>query len=294
MTFKTLIIVNGSKPQALKKAKELLQKVSFCDILKTEQRGSAITIAEKLVNNYHLIVAIGGDGTVNEVVNGMIRGSKESLNSTALAVLACGTGNDFARNLSYSTGVDELVKAIDQRQFRFFDIGLVANGTQHKRYFINSMDAGFGFEAMRRVDLVPRFVPSSLIFPLGIASTFLTYKKANIVCEADTFEYRGLCLTIVVANAPWFGSGLCIAPGAAMDDQLFDITIIGNVSLFDFLRYLPSLRRGKKIEHPEVHYFRASKIRIAGNTGIEIDGELPEFGLPVDVSMPLAQIRILV
>lgn len=263
-----------------------------CEIISTLYAGHASELAQKYSGKCELVIAVGGDGTLHEVMNGLLK-IEDPNSRPALAVLRAGTGNDFARNLSYSCSPEKLVNAIKKSSFQNIDLGQVVDSSGNSSFFINSIDWGFGFATVTRIRDSHFLIPRPLVFPLAIASTFLNYKAAEIECFADDFHYKGKCLTAVIANGPWFGGGIGIAPEALLDDGFLNLTLVGNVSMLDFLRYLPSLKKGKKIVHPEVHYLKAKEFRLIGQGGIEADGELPELRLPLQIRVIPSGIRLL-
>lgn len=291
--LRTQIIVNGSRRKALKRALDLHFRLKDSTVFESKYEGHAIDLAENAYGQCELIVSVGGDGMLHEIVNGVMKQPETELRP-AIAVLKAGTGNDFARNLRYSTHPELLVRAISESTFCDLDLGLIEHSSGENIYFVNAMDAGFGYDTVFRIRNTPPLVPRPLVFPLGILSTFLSYKAPELECIADNFHFSGKCLTAVVANGPWFGGGIGIAPEATLNDGYLDLTIVGNVGMTDFLRHLPSLKKGKKINHPEIFYLKTKKVKLIGIGGVEVDGELPGFSLPVDIRVVPKVLKLLI
>lgn len=285
------IIVNGSRRKALKKASFLQKNLPKSVLWRTQGPRHATELAEQSVGKCDLVISVGGDGTLHEVVQGLMKEPNSDLRP-ALAVLKAGTGNDFARNLSYNSK-ESLLAAISGGEFLNLDIGYIEHPGQEKTFFINSMDVGFGFATVEKIRSGPAILPRFLVFPLGILSTFLTYKPQEIECVTENFHYKGRCLTTVVANGPWFGGGIGIAPDAELNDGFLHLTRIGNVSMFHFLKYLPLLKKGRKINHPEVFYIKTKEVEITGPGGIEADGEMVDLPLPVKIGIIPSALKLL-
>jgi diacylglycerol kinase (ATP) len=291
--LRTQIIVNGSRRKALKRALDLNSRLNDSLVLETKHQGHALELAERACGQCELLVSVGGDGMLHEVVNGVMKQPDFDLRP-AIAVLKAGTGNDFARNLSYSSFPELLAKAIREGNFGKLDLGLIQHGNGESIYLVNAMDAGFGYDTVFRIRKTPALVPRPLVFPIGILSTFLTYKASELECIADNFHFSGKCLTAVVANGPWFGGGIGIAPEAQLNDGYLDLTIVGNVGMTDFLRHLPALKKAEKINHPEVIYIKTKEVKLIGKGGFEVDGELPVFSLPVHIKVVPSAVKLLV
>ncbi|MCC6599208.1 MAG: YegS/Rv2252/BmrU family lipid kinase [Crocinitomicaceae bacterium] len=282
-------ILNGNK----KKTKFLPEKILaynthsyICSFFTTSSRGDAVRLAFKCAPDYDLVVATGGDGTLNECLNGLMqfRDQFPEKNFSALALLPIGTGNDFIRNFSRRPDTKSLMNCDIPSSLRKIDVCKVSSGNQRSRYFINIADAGFGPVAIDFTEQLPAGIPGSIKFGIGILRAFFTYRKKTISVKSELINRSGRALTVVLANGKYFGGGVAIAPNADLYDGQMELIIIGNVSMVDYLRYLPKLRKGKKIEHPEVFYARVDKVELSGEGGIEMDGEL-EFELPVRVEV---------
>lgn len=215
------------------------------------------------------IIAVGGDGTAHEVVNG-IAGTE-----VAFGIVPCGTGNDFCRSLG-SFDVKRFVSAIVESDTTLIDLGKIhfENGSV---YFLNIADIGFGAEVVNCMNLQrEKGITGKLSYSLAILRTFFTYRKTRIVIDGGTFEFEGEVLLIAFCNGKSFGHGLTIHPDASIQDGELAVTKIGNVNVFEYLMNLPKLKRGRKIKHQEVSYWKTTSVKIISNSSlhIEADGEL--------------------
>jgi YegS/Rv2252/BmrU family lipid kinase len=231
------------------------------------------------------LVAVGGDGTLNEVVNGYLHGGGREKYRTRLAVLPFGTGNDFARGIGMSRSVELLDQIIRQNKPIFIDAGSLAftreDGSGYLRYFDNISDLGIGAQVVAHVNgvhLRKKILGGTLTFFISVLFTFITYrhKKIRVVWD-DGQTFEGPVLGLVVANGKYFGSGFGIAPDARLDDGKLELVILARVSILDYIRNFGRLRNAQRVIHPEVHYFKADQIHVEPDghkVVIEADGEI--------------------
>ena len=255
----------------------------------TEHAGHATQLAKTLcADNVEIIIAVGGDGSLNEIVNGVMQAKKENpdLNSS-IGILPYGSGNDFVKTIKATNNIDTLALLINQRSLTPIDLGKISfekNGRLNTRYFINIADLGIGPEVVLKTNNNKMLFGPTVTYLSAITMTFLSYKKSRVSCVAENFEWKGKLMALIVANGKYFGSGLCIAPEATLDDGLFQIVVIGDISFREYLASMGKIRKGGKIDHPEVHYHKCKSIDIASIDGItnwEADGE---FGSEIPVN----------
>lgn len=240
---------------------------------RTKGPGDAVELARHAALNSDYIIAIGGDGTCNEVINGMMM---EPASTSVFGVIPNGTGNDFVRDLPPFTP-HGFVSSIVAQKHHAIDLGRI-NFKHESRYFLNVADIGFGakvIDTMNRQRLSG--IGGKLSYNLAILRSFFTYRKPNLVVREGDFRYEGKSLMIVFSNGTTFGHGLCIAPDAQLNSGALELTIIGNVSLTEYGRNLGNLKSGKKIVHPEVIYRRFKKLSVTTDDKdlcVETDGEI--------------------
>ena len=268
---KVVLVVNGSKKKALQVGEDLSRLLADrqidSDTLITERSGHAI----ELVQNSQAdgVVALGGDGTINECIQGIMRSERDPF----FTAIPLGSGNDLSRSIHFPDNPEELASQINEMKTLSCDVCSVKYGVEEE-YFINIADAGFGPAVVDRVERMPRWLGANLRFSFGILRTFLSYKKRQLSVNGEGFEWNGKSMIIAVANGKYFGSGLCIAPMARVDDGVLEVICVGDISLLDYLKQLPKLKKGQKIDHPEVHYFRSPWVKISGQSRLEKDGEM--------------------
>ncbi len=281
--MKIAVIVNGislDKKILYSKILPPLQAAFQVDVWETKTTNDAISLASKATDKrYDIIIAAGGDGTLNQVVHGVFSSRENTSYLPIVGLIPIGTGNDFARGSGITTNSHTLIEKIKSASFQPVDIGQVvythASGDVGTRNFINVADLGMGPEVVQKVLASDRFFGSQVAYFRAIISTFFHYKPMVVSATSTDWHWQGKLRTLAVANNKYYGQGLCIAPDAKTNDGLFQVFICGNVSVFDFIRYSGKLRRAKKITHPEVRYQQTKHLELTSQSpcAIEADGE---------------------
>ena len=252
------------------------------DVKMTEGPGHGTDLATEAVEEgYELVVALGGDGTVNEVVNGLLGPSGVPNQATVLGILPVGTGNDLARALGIPREFPRAVEALNTDGVRRVDVGRVVLSSHDApspvRYFLNSANFGSGGAIVDRVNKTPKVLGPQLSYLWGIISTMITYDNPIISYSIDDEDEGSATINdFIIANGKYFGGGLKPAPDAQMDDGLFDVVILGDIGFLECLMNLPRLKRGTHLEHPKVKVRRGQRIMARANVPVQIeaDGDL--------------------
>jgi YegS/Rv2252/BmrU family lipid kinase len=217
-----------------------------------------------------LLVVVGGDGTVNEVVNGVAGTDAE------LAVLPSGTGQDLARSQGIPADFDEAVRVALEGETRRIDVGRVELADGTSRYFANVGSAGMSGAVARRANAMSKRLGGKATFFYALTREFLAWQNTQVTVELDDGVRReGAMHDVIVANGRWHGGGMKLAPEARQDDGRFDVVTIGDVSKVDFVTTAPKLYSGKYLSHPKVELLRSSTVAIdaAELLPLEVDGE---------------------
>lgn len=259
--------------------KELSNTFANSEIFETKSAGHAIELAKNAVEkNFTHIIAIGGDGTLSEVVNGMMLAAKEKL--PALGCLPFGTANDFVKTAKINGNFSQLSNLIEKNSIKKIDVGKVfftdKNGNSAERYFINIGDIGIGGFIVENINNSRKILGANGTFFLETLKAMFTYKRTKVKCKCNEFEWEGKTLSMVMANGKYFGSGLRIAPDAELSDGKFGIVILGDLTVLDYLKNINKLKRGEKIIHPQVFYRETNEIEITpleNKCPIDLDGE---------------------
>jgi len=257
--------------------------IKEADIYLTKHKGHALQIAQDKAHKSDVLVIVGGDGTINEVVNGIMHLDLTVEDRPRLALIPKGSGNDFARIQNIPADINSLLEGLKRNMFRKVDVGrIIFSNKNQMHYFINVADSGMGAEVVKRLEgksIFRKILSSNLRFALAIFMTFLTYKRKKVEILINDHSIGGRILTLIVANSSAFGSGLIIAPDARIDDGRFQL-VVGDISLFGYLASIRKLLGGEKIKRGKVQYHEASKIKIYGPSNLltEADGELAGAG----------------
>lgn len=284
--MKAIFIVHGNRKRALATAEILQRRVAegwdFEFHYTTPQRG-AQQLALELGHTCELMVALGGDGTFHHMIQG-IMGSAGAEPKPVAALVPCGSGNDYARNFGWTNKVESFLERLDAWRILPVDLIKSTDGKGTTSFTNNITDAGFGPAVVALVNRKPEHWSGKLKFSLSILQAFFTYKKKYLKVYNSEYTWQGHALTLAFAKGRYFGSGIGIAPEAKPDDGLIHLTVIGNVSLREYLMKLPLLRRAQKIKHPEVHYMCGTCFDVQGTGFMEQDGELgPELPLRLEL-----------
>lgn len=269
------------------------------NILETEFIGHGITLAKEACSNSDCIVAAGGDGTVNEVVNGILSSEIPKEERPFLAHFPCGSANDYARTVFITKDIENLIDLLRKQHTHSIDVGLVhytdEEGNPLSRHFINVLDCGIGAEVVKRVNTSTKFLGVNFAFLRAITSSFLTYQKSTIICKTDKEEFSEKVLTQVFAIGKYFGSGIYIAPDAKPDNGIFESITIGDVSFTDYARYLRKLKNGQRISHPKLWYRKCITAEVTPqeySCSIEADGEFLGYA-PIRIEMKMHELKLL-
>ena len=229
------------------------------------------------------IVSVGGDGTLNEGINCIVKNNFEQ--EVNVALLPYGTGNDYSLSINTTSDPRKLLMAIFDQQVIKVDIGKVTSQKDGIRYFINVADAGLGGEVTRKISTSGNPF-GKWVYYKAIFSTFVSFKrpKLKITTSENTFSKK--VLTVVIGKGISFGGGYKITYDAKLDDGKFFVVIVGDVSIPTYLQKIPWILSGKKIDHPKIQYLRTSNISLENLSDVdcflEMDGE-PSFACPVEV-----------
>jgi diacylglycerol kinase (ATP) len=300
--MKIAIILNGISLEKEKFYKKILPRLTSLfnvEVFETLTVNDAVTLASKAVDKrFEIILAAGGDGTLHQVLNGILQGREQYSDLPILGAIPVGTGNDFTRSVHVGKDVSKLIELLQNLKPKPIDIGKVwytnAAGETGERLFINVVDLGMGPEVVKKVMASDRIFGSGLSYYFSILSTFLHYKVMTVHAKSDSWEWQGKMRSMAIANGNYFGHGLNIAPDALPNDKLFDVFIAGNVSALFFILKSYALKLGKKVTHAEVWYRKTTAIELTSESpcAIEADGEYLGM-LPAKVELMKQTIKFL-
>jgi YegS/Rv2252/BmrU family lipid kinase len=302
---KAIIILNGislKKKLFYHEYLPAISKVLDVEVHETLSKNDAKSLASKFTDKYpDAILAAGGDGTLSQVVNGVLKGREEASKLPAIGLIPIGSGNDFARGAGLKTTVDDTIRTLSAFQPKPIDVGVIQyqsqpdpSGETQSSYFVNVADIGMGPHVVGKVQNSGRPFGSGVAYYKSILHTFLTYKPMVVKAVTPEWTWVGKLRTLAVANGKYYGNGLCIAPDALMDDRMFAVFICGNVSVLNFIMHTGTLRKGMNVVMDEVLYKTATDIAFTSERPCPIEGDGEVLGwLPARVRMIEKQLNFL-
>jgi diacylglycerol kinase (ATP) len=244
----------------------------------TEAPGHAIELAKSAAQGgYKLVVSVGGDGTLNEVVNGLYQAG--SIGDVVLGIISTGTGSDYIRSVGAPRHFQEACQCLVNPKKLLVDLGMVeyaSNGRLVKRLFVNFAGLGFDAEVVKATTQRFKALGSLPSYLMGLLTTFLFFQNRDVSVKMDgKTDARKVC-TIIMSNGRYGGGGMLVAPQADPTDGLLDVLIIDNLSKPDLLWSLPRVYKGTHLTHPKVSVKRATEIEIQSRKpmSLQADGEL--------------------
>lgn len=259
----------------------------------TSGPGDATRLARQFAyEGARTIVCVGGDGTANEIVNGLIDGGQPINPETRLALIPCGTGKDLGRTLG--TGdVESMLRALADGTTAMIDVGRVTcrdarTGEPVTRYFANVADAGIGAETAARINRSSKALGGFISYLSGAVRSIVAFKPWDVTVEVDGAPmYAGSAGMVVFANGRYFAGGMKVAPDASLCDGMLDIFVLKGVGKRVLLTsLLPRVYRGKHVGQPGIIHLTGSQAMVACAAGmlLELDGEqVGETPVMVDV-----------
>ena len=243
--------------------------------------------AKALKEGIEQVIAIGGDGTVNEVVNGFFENGEPINPEAALAILTSGTGRDFRRTFGIPESVDDQIDRMAASEIRPIDVGKLTfinwEGREETRYFSNISSFGLSGATDREVNRLTfgkRF-GGKFAFKWGMIKALLRYRNQPVRIQVDdVFDETLMVSTAAVCNGQYFGGGMWIAPNASPNDGLFDVVVVANLGLASLLWNVNSIYRGEHLTNKHVRVVRGKRVTAlpvegAGDVLLDVDGEAP-------------------
>jgi YegS/Rv2252/BmrU family lipid kinase len=221
------------------------------------------------------VVAVGGDGTLNEVVNGLVRAGT----SAELATIPLGTGMDFVRTYEIPTRFEDAVRNALEGTVRTIDVGRVSyrewNGAEGERYVANVGSVGMSAAVAQRADAMSKVLGGKATFFYALARVFFEWQNTVVSVQLDDARREARLHDVIVANGRWHGGAMLLAPEAQPDDGVFDVVLIGDVTKRDFLTTAPKIYKGTYLAHPKVELLRSRTVAVDApeHLPIELDGE---------------------
>jgi diacylglycerol kinase (ATP) len=239
--------------------------------------GEIAALAEHAASNgARLVVAVGGDGTAHEAVNGLLRAGT----GTELALLPQGTGDDFARALGVPRGFAQALAVARDGRARTIDVGRVtyqSAGGQAEAFFCSMAGVGMSGAVARRLLTTTKALGGRVAGVIATFAIFSRWTNLELQVAVDGEARAGLMEDVLVANTEYHNGGMRLCPDASPDDGVFDVLLIGDVTKRDLLLTLPKIYRGTHLPHPKAELLRGRTVTVDSEAPlpIELDGEQP-------------------
>jgi len=247
------------------------------DALLSERPGQLGELAKRAVEQgASLLVAVGGDGTVNEVVQGLA-----GRDGAELAVIPRGTGWDFARTYRIPRRLEDAVAVARDGRTRAIDLGRARyrdwEGSEAESYFANVASAGMSGAIAKRANETSKALGGKISYAWATLTVFARWRNDEVRVTVDGEARTGRMHDVVVANGRFFGGGMMICPDAEPDDGLFDVLLIGDLTKRGLLLTLPKTYRGRHLPHPKAELLRGAVVEVDAPEPlpVELDGEQP-------------------
>ena len=263
----------------------------------TEEAGHAIELAREAAGDgYRYLVAVGGDGTVNEVANGILHSGEAG--DVSLGIISTGTASDFVRSAGIPSHYVGACSCLTSPQRYLIDVGIVefkSKGQTSRRFFVNAAGIGFDAAAVKTTEQLPKYFGGTIPYLLGLLRTLIGYRNKSVALGIGDRVDEARVLSVVVSNGNYLGGGMRIAPDASLNDSLLDVCVIGNVGKFDLLKSLPMVYKGTHGDHPKVSMEKAEKVTVesAEKVLVHADGEVLGEG-PASFSLVPTALNIVV
>jgi len=245
----------------------------------TEAPGHAVELAKAAVKKgYKVVVSVGGDGTIHEIVNGLYEAGATTTD-VAVGIINTGTGADYIRTLGVPRRYKEACKCLLSRGRRTVDLGVVEytkGGQRKKRLFVNFAGIGFDAEVVRATTEKFKALGDMPSYLMGLFSTLMSYENRDVSIIVDGEHGERRICTIMLNNGRYAGGGMMPAPNADPGDGFFDLVIIDDITKPDLIMSIPRIYRGTHLTHPKVTLMRAREVEIIPimTSAVQADGEL--------------------
>lgn len=239
------------------------------NIVNTKGPKEAIDLTlEAVKKGYTTIVAVGGDGTINEIAEGLII----SKSNTSLAIIPGGTGNDLARTLKIPRNPREALKLLVQGRSKKIDIAFA-----NDRIFLNIASIGLDSEIVKNAESIKKKIKGKIAYFISVFRTLFIYRNKRVKVQIDDELFDEDITLLAVANGKYYGGGFKICPDATMEDGYFHVCIVKKATKFKFLLLFPTIFKGfhtKFKKYVKVHKAREIKIMTDEDAYLNIDGEI--------------------
>jgi YegS/Rv2252/BmrU family lipid kinase len=299
-----LVIVNpnaghGKGKKDWQKIADLLEKhgIEFTSQFTVTRRHAIVLVQEGITNGYRKIIAVGGDGTMNEVVNGVFTQLVCPTTDITLAMITVGTGNDWGKLFGIPVHYENAIQLIKEFKVRLQDAGIVHyyHGTaRERRYFINIAGLGFDAVVVSRTNIQKdKGYKGKAIYFINLLRSLISYKHTLTSIDIDGIKLQDDIFTISIGIGRFSGGGMMQTPKAIPDDGLFDVTIVKKMRKSEIIRSLKKLYDGSILDHPKIEGYMGKDILIDSDPLIHVEADGESLGhSPIEFSLLPKSINI--
>ncbi|HIA00302.1 MAG TPA: diacylglycerol kinase family lipid kinase [Myxococcales bacterium] len=288
-SYRTLVIVNpcsgnGSTGRRWRSFEQRLgQVLSDFDVVHTTARGHATELSSQgLRDGYQMIVAVGGDGTVHEVVNGFFDEAGQVIGQPVLGLMPAGTGGDYRKLWGLSSDTLESIDRLAGKDVQLIDAGKVTwnneAGQEQRRYFANIASVGLGGAVSKQANEQSKILGGKVSFFIASARALLRHNNKDLTLETDGKNTRQALITMAAfCIGRYFGGGMMVAPNADPSDGLLDVVTVENATRMEMIA-MTSIYKGEHLDNPKVQWWQGAEVLVSNNNSdeclIELDGEI--------------------
>lgn len=283
---------------AIKKIRSILRQIGIDhNISVTNAPGHATELAKSTCNEHDVVVAVGGDGTINEVINGLMGGK------ATLGILPLGSGNDFAKAIKVPQNIHKAIDIILKHNKKTIDIGKVKTTKYlepqsthtNERYFVNGV--GIGFDALVAFESSKIKILSGLpLYITALIKALSLYRTPNFKIKIDEMRLKSRFFLIAIGNGISAGGGFYLTPNALLDDNKFDVCYVDQVNLFQILKIFPSVLKGLHGKFKQVHFTQTNNVHVNSSDKfyVHADGEIVgNLASEVEISMIPGALKVI-
>jgi len=253
-------------------AHHLLYKFTFSEYINHEKE----LIQKAIEQGYRKFICVGGDGTLHQVVNGVMTQNNVPFSEIKLAIIPMGTGNDWVKTYQIPKNISKAVAIIKGEKTIFQDIGCLDLLDETKRVYFNNL-AGLGFDGFVIKNSLKYKKFGAFAYLLATLKTFLQYKKSVLTIDFNNKIIETKTLLTLVGICKYSGGGMQLTKDVHTTDGLFDISIAKNLNFFSIIKNILKFYNGSIVNHKEVETYKTDQIKIRtynDSTYVEADGEL--------------------
>ena len=278
---------SGAAKRQTPHIRRLLEEAGLAyDLFETNVPGDATRLMRNAIaDRVSCVVVAGGDGTLNEVVQGFLDPNGQVMSGPELALVPIGTGGDFRRTLGLEQSVQQAIKRLTGTRRQSIDLGIANITTFQDKIetfaFLNILSFGLGGATDHLVNASPKWLGGKMTFLIGALRALATYRNQPVKLHVDgVLVYEGPMVNVALANGRYFGGGMHVAPNADPSDGLLDVIVIGDLPKTQAPGLMRQMYRGAHIGRPGVQQFRGKQVeatpfRPHEKILVDLDGETP-------------------